>query len=138
MSFPDCSWCGNACFHTIWGHCNSPVFAGQASLLHPLFSLHGHHDPLAAMAMLPIPGQLLSSDHGGLLIFWDYVTQTAVRRFQHNSPLLCLSPRADREEILVGTSVGNILRVPMQHTAPVRDLVAAHAAVCRCCCRCLA
>jgi WD40 repeat protein len=98
------------------------VHVGKAAVLQPLFSLQGHYEPIAAIAMLPHPGQLLSSDHSGLLIFWDYVTQKATRKFQHSCTLLCLAPRADKpEEILLGTSEGDILRLPAAGTGPVRS-----------------
>lgn len=95
--------------------------AGQAAVIHPLFRLQGHYDPVAAVSMLPHPGQLLSCDHSGLLIFWDYVTQKAMRKFQHGCALLCLAPRADKqEEILLGTRNGDILRLPSSSPLLVR------------------
>lgn len=107
------------------------LHAGTAAVLQPLFTLQGHYDPVSAVSMLPHPGQLLSCDLRGLLISWDYVAQRAKRKFQHSCGLLCLAPRADKiEEILIGTSDGDILRLPFAASSPVRPSTSMNSSRC--------
>jgi WD40 repeat protein len=81
--------------------------------LAPLFKLQGHYETVTGLAVLAETGELISCSEDGSLIFWDYVSREAARKVQHKEALLCLAPRSDRSEVLVGSREGNILRFPL-------------------------
>ena len=95
------------------------VHAGAAHCSAPLFRLAAHSGPVAALAVLPDSGALVSGGPDGRLAFWDYVSQKRVHAVQHEDAMACLAPRADRAEVLVGTRQGNVLRFPVPDRAQV-------------------
>lgn len=74
---------------------------------------------MTAVTMLHATGRLASCGADGLLLLWDYVARRPTRRIQHAAPLLCVTERADCEELLVGSKDASILRFPMRD--PVRS-----------------
>ena len=72
----------------------------------------GHASAVTAITVLPHSGNIVSCDHDGNLLIWDYATGNVVRNFKHSEQLSCLELRYDLNEILVGTLQHHILRFP--------------------------
>eukprot|EP00798_Chlamydomonas_sp_ICE-L_P028022 gene28022-31123_t len=72
--------------------------------------LEGHTRSVTGVELISSSGNLASVSLDGTLRFWDYITGTVLKQYNHHEEFRCLAIRSDLDEALVGTMQASILR----------------------------